>query len=348
MSSGTRNRAASRIQSAARRSRITRSLTGQLEEFLTHLSQSPNVILLEILNVNPPNPPNTLTLMVDTLTRNGATKRLLLCIDVGADRKIIDINTNCIKDAMPAGGLAFTHGYGSRYSEMGPNPYGGPSILQRVNSERLVGVQNQFHNEPMTKQRGFFQYSPNVRTRYPLVTQLGLSPQELLDILEGGNYCNYPVFKRICTKLRKKIKNGETYKPPPRELKAIQEIFSGSLGGQASWVAGGVTNVADAVRVSTPSVSTRSYGSDDIRNLMNGELGNDEALEWLEMSPRYSPPMSPNTQIRLFPSSDDIPPPPSSTPPSPPPPPRLPRTRGIYGRNSPPSGSPPARRARRR
>jgi hypothetical protein len=316
-----------------------------LEEFLTHLSQSPNVILLEILNVNPPNPPNTLTLMVDTLTRNGATKRLLLCIDVGADRKIIDINANCVKDALPSGGLAFTHGYGSRYSEMGPNPYGGPSILQNVSPDRLVDVQNQLRHNAMTKQRGFFQYSPNVRTRYPLVTQLGLSPQELLDILEGGNYCNYPVFKRICTKLRNKIKDGETYKPLPRELKAIHEIVYGSLGGQASWVAGDVINVADAVRVSTPSVSTKSYNSDDLRLLMNGELGNDEALQWLEMSPRYSPPMSPN---RLFQSSDDIPPPPSSPPPSPPPPPRLPRTTRIYGRNSPPSGSPPARRARRR
>ena len=345
MSSGTRNRAASRIQSAARRYRITRSLTGQLEKFLTYLSQSPNVILLEILNVYPPNPPNTITLMVDTRTQGGATKRTLLCIDVGGDRKIRDINADCIKDAMPAGGLGGSFGYGSGYSDLGPNPYGLPSILQRVNTERLVGVQNQFRDDFTTKQRGFFQYSPNVRTRYPLVTQLGLAPQELLDILEGGNYCIYPVFERICKKLRKKIKDGE---PPerlsPRELKSIQEIFSGSLGRQASWVAGDEINITDAVRVSTPSVSTRSYGSDDIRNLMNGELRDDQALEWLEMSPRNSPPLSPNTPIRLF-SSEDIPPPPSSPPPSPP---RLPRTRRIYGRNSPPSGSPPARRARRR
>lgn len=340
MSSGTRNRAASRIQSAARRSRITRSLTGQLEEFLTHLSQSPNVILLEILNVNPPNPPNTLTLMVDTRTQGGATKRTLLCIDVGADRKIRDINADCIKDAMPAGGLGGSFGYGSGYSDLGPNPYGVPSILQRVNTERLVGVQNQLRNDFMTKQRGFFQYSPNVRTRYPLVTQLGLAPQELLDILEGGNYCNYPVFKRICTKLRKKIKDGETYKPSPRELEAIQEIFSGSPGRQASWVTGNVFNVTDAVRDSTPSVSTKSYNSDDLRLLMNGELGNDGALQWLGMLPRDSPPMSPN---RLFQSSDDIPPPPPSPPPSPP---RLRLTTRM--RRSPPSGSPPARRARRR
>ena len=343
MSSGTRNRAASRIQSAARRSRITRSLTGQLEEFLTHLSQSPNVILLEILNVYPPNPPNTITLMVDTRTQGGATKRTLLCIDVGGDRKIRDINADCIKDAMPAGGLGGSFGYGSGYSDLGPNPYGVPSILQRVNTERLVGVQNQFRDDFTTKQRGFFQYSPNVRTRYPLVTQLGLAPQELLDILEGGNYCIYPVFKRICKKLRKKIKDGETYKPSPRELEAIQEIFSGSLGGQASWVAGDVINVADASPVTKSSLNTRSYGSDDIRLLMNGELGDDQALDWLEMSPRNSPPLSPNTPIRLFQSSEDIPSPPSLPPPSPP---QLRRTTRM--RRSPPSGSPPARRARRR
>ena len=342
MSSGTRNRAASRIQSAARRSRITRSLTGQLEEFLTHLSQSPNVILLEILNVNPPNPPNTITLMVDTRTQGGATKRTLLCIDVGGDRKIRDINADCIKDAMPAGGLGGSFGYGSGYSDLGPNPYGVPSILQRVNTERLVGVQNQFRDDFTTKQRGFFQYSPNVRTRYPLVTQLGLAPQELLDILEGGNYCIYPVFKRICKKLRKKIKDGETYKPSPRELEAIQEIFSGSPARQASWVAGDVINVTDASPVTKSSLNTRSYGSDDIRNLMNGELGDDQALDWLGMSPRNSPPLSPNTPIRLF-SSEDIPSPPSSPPPSPP---QLRRTTRM--RRSPPSGSPPARRARRR
>lgn len=241
MSSGTRNRAASRIQSAARRSRITRSLTGQLNDFFKYLSESPNVIDVKILNVNPPNPPNTLTLMVDTQTQGGATKRTLLCIDVGADGKIRDINADCIKDAMPSGGLAYTTGLGSEYTEMGPNTYG-PSLLGSLNNNQLYSAQQQLR-APSAIQTGFFITSSVARRsrkaprgtgrvtiiHYPLVSQLGLSPQEILDILEGGNYCKYPVFKRICKKLRKKIKDGETYKPSPQELQAIEEVvFSGS------------------------------------------------------------------------------------------------------------------------
>ena len=344
MSSGTRNRAASKIQSAARRSRIIQSLTGQLEEFLANLSQSPNVILLEVLSVNPDNPPNTITLMVDTQTSGGATKRTLLCIDVGGDRKIRDINADCIKDPMPRQGLAFTQGYGSIFSEIGPSRAGIPTLLgyhtnvRDINGDmtpdpvRLRSIQNQLVNFN-AKQRGFNYDAGDglgmSRVRYPLVTQLGLSPQELLDVIEGGNYCIYPVFKKICKRLRQKIKDQQTFKLSPTELEAIQElIFSDSDN---------VINILDASPVTKSSLNTRSYGSDDIRNLMNGELLNGPALDWLGMSPRNSPPMSPN---RLF-SSDESPPPPPSPPPSPP---RLRR----HPRRSPPDLSPPARRARRR
>jgi len=322
-----RNRAASKIQSAARRTRITESVYGQLNEFLTHLSQSPNVILLEVLSVSPPNPPNTLTLMVDTRTQGGATKRTLLCIDVDIDGKINDINADCIKDRMPREGLAFPYGYGSRYSEMGPSTYGGHSMLGDVSYEQLNDVQNQLSGNFEAKNRGYIQYNPAHYTRYPLVTQLGLSPQELLDIIEGGNYCSFPIFKKLCKKLRTKIKNRETYNLSPQELKAIKESFSSD----------NAINITDAKVASTPSksISTRSYDSDDIRNLMNGELLNGTESDWLGMSPS----MSPNI---LFPSSDDIPSPPSSPPPSPP---RLGRTSRM--RHSTPSGSPPARRARR-
>mgnify|MGYP003325760719 FL=1 len=217
MSSGTRNRAASKIQSAARRTHIIQSLTGQLGEFLTNLSQSPNVILLEVLSVKPENPPNTITLMVDTQTSGGATKRTLLCIDVGGDRKIRDINADCIKDPMPREGLAFTQGYGSTFSEIGPSRAGIPTLLgyhtnvcdingyMTPDPVRLAYIQNQLVNFN-AKQRGFNYDAGDglgmSRVRYPLVTQLGLSPQELLDVIEGGNYCIYPVFKKSCKKLK--------------------------------------------------------------------------------------------------------------------------------------------------
>ena len=323
-----RNRAASKIQSAARRTRITESVYGQLNEFLTHLAQSPNVILLEILSVSPPNPPNTLTLMVDTRTQGGATKRTLLCIDVDIDGKINDINADCIKDRMPRGGLAFPYGYGSRYSEMGPSAYGGHSMLGDVSSEQLNDVQNQLSGNFEAKNRGYIQYNPAHYTRYPLVTQLGLSPQELLDIIEGGNYCSFPIFKKLCKKLRTKIKKRETCELSPKELEAIKGSFSSD----------NAINIADAILVNKPSksISTRSYDSDDIRNLMNGELLNGTESNWLGMSPS----MSPNI---LFPSDDEPPPPPSSPPPSPP----ILRSTNRMRRRSPPSGSPPARRARR-
>ena len=316
-----RNRAASRIQNAARRTRITKSLYGQFDEFLKHLSKSPNVILLEILSVNPPNPPNTITLMVDTRTRGGATKRMLLCIDIGADRKILDINANCIKDRMPRGGLAFTRGHGSRYTEMGPSPYGGPSILGHVNLERLVNVQNQLRKDFMTKRRGFFQYSPNVRTRYPLVTKLGLDPQELLDILEP-NYCVYPIFKKICKDLRQKIKDGEIYYPSPEKLEVIQEAFSKSDD---------VINVTNAVPV-TSSDSTKSYSDEDFNILAGLVAGN-----WNDdVAAVISPPQLSPYQLFLDDESWGSDGPPPS-------PPRLQRSR----RRTPPPNSPPARRARR-
>ena len=310
-----RNRAASKIQNASRRTRITKSLFGQFEEFLSHLSQSPNVLLLEILDVNPPNPPNTITLMVDTRTRGGATKRMLLCIDIGADRKILDINADCIKDRMPRGGLAFTHGYGSRYTEMGPSPYSGPSILGHVNPGRLVNVQNQLRDERRTKQRGFHQYNPNVRTRYPTVSQLGLEPQQLLDILEP-NYCVYPIFNKICRELRQKIKNRQIYYPSPEMLEAIQEVFSNSDD---------VINVTDAV----PVMSSASGGDfDALAAIVAGNWNDDVAAV---MGP---PQMSPNQLFLDDGSWGSDGPPPS--------PPRLRRSR----RRTPPPNSPPARRRR--
>ena len=311
-----RNRAASRIQNAARRTRITKSLYGQFDEFLKHLSKSPNIILLEILSVNPPNPPNTIILMVDTRTRDGATKRMLLCIDIGADRKILDINANCIKDRMPRGGFAGTRGYGSRYTLMGPSPYNEPSILGHVNRNRLNTVQNQLRNERRTKQIGFYQYNPKVRTRYPIVSQLGLEPQQLLDILEP-NYCVYPIFKKICRELRQKIKNREIYYPSPEMLEAIQEVFSNSDD---------VINVTDAVLV-TPSDSEGDF--DALAAIVAGNWNDDVAAV---MGP---PQLSPN-QLFLDDGSSD----------EPPPPPRLRRSARIIRRRTPPPNSPPARRAR--
>tara|TARA_B100001094_G_scaffold61811_1_gene57568 strand:+ start:82 stop:903 length:822 start_codon:yes stop_codon:yes gene_type:complete len=267
MSSGTRNRAASRIQSAARRSRITRSLTGQLNDFFLYLSESPNVIDVKILNVNPD---NTITLMVDTRTQGGATKRTLLCIDVGADGKIRDINADCIKDAMPSGGLAYTTGLGSEYTEMGPNTYG-PSLLGSLNHNQLYSAQQQLR-APSTIRTGLSVTNPVARSsrkaprgsgrvtiiRYPLVSQLGLSPQEILDMLEGGNYCKYPVFKRICKKLRKKIKDGETYKPSPQELEAIQEVvFSGSDVINVRNAETSITDMYDPYTIPTRMSQTR-------------------------------------------------------------------------------------------
>ena len=311
-----REKASKIIQNAERRRiRIIKALTGQFDEFLTQLSQSPNVILLEILDVNPRNPPNTIVLMVDTRTQGGATKRLLLCIDIGKNRKILDINADCLKDRMPERGLAFTHGYGSRYTEMGPSPYGGPSILGHMNPNRLVNIQNQLRDDVMTKRRGVAQHNPKVRTRYPTVAQLGLTPQELLDILEP-KYCVYPIFKKICKELRQKIKNRETYYPSSEKLEAIQEVFSNSDD---------VINVTDAVAV-TPSSSDGDFNA--LAEMVAGNWSNN------------SPPLSP-TQLFLNDGSwgSDGPPPSSPT---------LSRTTRISGRQTPPPTSPPARRATRR
>ena len=199
-----KEKAATRIQREARRTRITKSLFGQLDEFLSHLSQSPNVLLLEILEVSPANPPNTLTLMVDTRTQGGATKRMLLCIDVDADRKILDINADCIKDRMPPGGFAGTIRYGSLYTRMGPSQYGEPSLLGSVPPSQLNAMQEQLRRDLAAKRDGMKdRYTYQGRTRYPTVSQLGLEPQQLLDILEP-NYCVYPIFKKICKELRQK------------------------------------------------------------------------------------------------------------------------------------------------
>ena len=160
-----------------RKTRITKSLNGQLDEFLTHLRESPNVRDLKIVSGIPLNPPSTVKLMVDTFTSNGGTKRLILCIDIDGDREIKDINARCDDGR-----------YTNVYDLYMPSLVGGanPVLARQINSEnqqRLVeDAQEQIRTNVNVKRDGFNRGKNKII--YPLVGKLGLAPQEILDLLE--------------------------------------------------------------------------------------------------------------------------------------------------------------------
>ena len=136
-------------------------------------------------------------LMIDTTMENGAMKRTLVCVDVDQQGYIDSVNKNCLTER--EAGL---------WTDMGPfidsdGPWATSILPDRRAAYRAT--------LPGANREGISMVHSTGRIynlKFPTVSQVGLTDEEILDLLENNsvNYCKYPVFKRLCIKLRRNIR----------------------------------------------------------------------------------------------------------------------------------------------
>ena len=197
-----RHSAATKIQKKVRDTRMNLDKGIQYEEFLSYLVNEYGADLKAVREwFHIPDIRHNLwkteLLMIDTTIENGAMKRTLVCVDVDQQGYIDSVNKNCLTDR-EAG----------RWTDMGPfidsdGPWATSILRDRTSAYRATLPGANITGVPMVDIIG-----RKYNKKFPTVSQVGLTDEEVLDLLENNsvNYCKFPVFKRLCIKLRRNIR----------------------------------------------------------------------------------------------------------------------------------------------
>ena len=168
-------------------------------------------------------------LQIDMKTKSGALKRTLVCVNITKDLYVDSVDKHCFN--LPGG-------YEGSFINIGPDLDSDdeivmPTVLETREQSRAAASSNYTVWHPLMSERRPWlrlgwrpsQYNPKTdgvpveylqedgitnwsNVRVPLISQVGLDDEEVLELLKNSkmDFCKYPVFKKLCNKLRKNIR----------------------------------------------------------------------------------------------------------------------------------------------
>ena len=263
-----RRSAATKIQKKVRDTRMNVDKGIQYKEFLSYLKNEYGADLKKVkewfyIPDIRHNILKTELLMIDTTTDNGAMKRTLVCVDTDRQGYIDSVNKNCLTDSEAA-----------RWIDVGPfldasgNPYWPSMLSTRRQAWRATRRGANRDGIPIVGRDGYIGDTLTV----PTVGQVGLTDEEVLDLLEYNsvNYCKYPVFKRLCIKLRRNIILNQ--RPQVEKISSPERDYAVSRAGEIAALLTGEAS-AKPVRIPTgivlPSGNTLWTNDRDYKDIID-------------------------------------------------------------------------------